>query len=112
MQRLTPLVIRLLVAVAAVFRGREGPGLDEVVALNGRVAGQRDVVGSELKFVGLADVVGVRLAGPVFRLGRGWLGSGRWLGAGVGALLRGLDAGPQEHGRATAQEEKEKRVPC
>ena len=52
-QRLTPLVVGLFVAMAAILRLRKSAGLNELVALDGSIAGQRQVVLAETKIVGL-----------------------------------------------------------
>ncbi len=46
---LAPLAVGLLVAVAAVVGGGEGGGLDEVVGLDGGVAGEGDALGAKGK---------------------------------------------------------------
>ena len=62
MQRLAPLVVRLLVAMAAVSGIRKGAGRQKFLTFNGGVAGRRDIVCSEDEIVGLMDLIGVKFA--------------------------------------------------
>src|SRR5208282_4590051 len=71
-QRLAPLAIGFLVAMAAVLGFRESAWLNKIVALDGSIAGEGQIVLAEKKVVGLADFVGVILAFGVF----GGLGAG------------------------------------
>ena len=66
MQRLTPLVVGFLVAMAAVLGLRKSAGLNELVALDGGIAGERDVVLAETKVVCLRYPVRVVLAFEAF----------------------------------------------
>ncbi len=68
-QRLAPLVIRLLVAVTAIFGIWKGPRLQEIVAFRSGIAGHSDFVFGKWKVVGLAYLIRVGLAR--FRLVRG-----------------------------------------
>jgi len=65
MERLTPLVVRLLVATAAVIGGREDIGLEEGIAFDGTVSGRGDVAGAEGEVVTLRNVLSVLLAGGI-----------------------------------------------
>ena len=62
MQRLTPLVIGLLVAMAAVLRIGKGVRLNEIVAYRGGISGHGDLAFDERKVVGLAHLVRVGFA--------------------------------------------------
>src|ERR1035441_82415 len=62
MQCLSPLVIGLLMAMAAVLGIRESSRLQEIVPLHGGIAGHRDIPTTETEFVSLANLVGVSLA--------------------------------------------------
>src|SRR5580658_6112134 len=61
-QRLTPLAVGLFVAMLAVLGFRKSAGLNEVIALDGCIAGEREIVFAEKKVVSLANLVGVILA--------------------------------------------------
>ena len=61
-QRLTPLVVGLLVAVAAVGGVGKGAWLEKVPTFGGGVSGQRNLVFCEGEVVGLADLIRVGLA--------------------------------------------------
>ena len=62
MQRLAPLVVGLLVAMAAVGRIRKGVRLKKVVAFHGSITGTGDVAFGEGEVVCLAHFVRVGLA--------------------------------------------------
>ena len=62
MQRLAPLMICLLVAMAAVSSIGESACWKKVVALRGGVAGKRDIAFAEGKIIGFANLVCVYLA--------------------------------------------------
>ncbi len=62
MQRLTPLVVRLLVAVAAVGRIGKGAGLEKIAADRGGIAGHRKLVFAKREIIGLANLFGVSFA--------------------------------------------------
>ena len=66
MQRLTPLVIRLLMAVPAVLRVQKGGRLKKVTALDCRVPWQRNLVLDKWKLVEGAHMVRVGLANARF----------------------------------------------
>ena len=70
-ERLTPLVIGLLVAMTAVGGVGKCRWLEEVSTLGGGVSGQRNLVFSEGEVVGLADHVRVCL--PYIGLLRAWI---------------------------------------
>ena len=62
MQRLTPLMICLLVAMAAVSSIGKSARWKKVVALHSGVAGKRDIAFAERKIIGFANLVCVYLA--------------------------------------------------
>ena len=57
MQRLAPLAIGFLVAVAAILRCGEGAGPDEIVALDGRASGRGQLVFTKAEVVATADFI-------------------------------------------------------
>src|SRR5579863_10182746 len=59
MQRLAPLAIGFFVTVAAVFGVRESAGAQETAALEGRIAGQGNVVLAKAVVIGLRDLIGI-----------------------------------------------------
>ena len=61
-QRLTPLVVGLFVAMATILGLRKSTGLNELIAHGGGVAGEREVVLAETKIEGLPCCIGVVLA--------------------------------------------------
>ena len=62
MQCLAPLVIRLLMAMSAILRVREGSGLNEIIAFDRRVPGHSKLVLAEAVVVGSTHLVGVFFA--------------------------------------------------
>src|SRR5277367_3512219 len=62
MQRLTPLMVCLLVAMAAVFSIRKGSWFKKVATLSGRVSGQRNIVFRKGKTICFSNLVSVCLA--------------------------------------------------
>ena len=65
-ESLAPLVVGLLMAVAAVACIGKRAGRKKVVAFHRRIARERNAVLGEGKVVGFANLIGVRLAGSLF----------------------------------------------
>jgi hypothetical protein len=63
---LTPLMVSLVMAMAAVFRLWKSAWLNEHVALGSGIAGKRHVVFAEEKVIRLSDLVGIVFAVGVF----------------------------------------------
>ena len=59
---LTPLFVRLLMAVAAVLCSGEGFGIDELAGVGGCVRREEGLIGAESKVVMLSDCFGVSFA--------------------------------------------------
>src|SRR6516164_11486082 len=68
-QRLPPLLVGLFVAVPAIFRGRERPGLNELVVFGGSVSRKREIIFAKKEIVRLADSFRIGLVtGTIVRL--------------------------------------------
>jgi hypothetical protein len=64
MECLPPLMVSLLVAVPAVFGADESARLEKIITFNRSISRSRKLALAKWIFVGLPDLVGIRLARP------------------------------------------------